>query len=144
MTPVFLQVLDESLTLQLHTLYQNEWWSRGRTLEETRRLVTGGSLLFALVSEESRELIAFARVITDGVFKAFLFDVIVHPGHRSAGLGRLLMDRIFSHPVIRGVRHLELYCQPDRVTYYEALGFSSNPQRELVLMRRERNDGGAG
>jgi hypothetical protein len=29
---------------ELHALYQNEWWSKGRTLEETRKCVDGSQI----------------------------------------------------------------------------------------------------
>ena len=136
MTPVLIHTLTEEQALQLHALYQDEWWSRGRTRAEVHRLLAGDSLLFALCEGESGTLLAFARVLTDGVFKALLFDVIVHPAHRGAGLGRLLMSHILGHPVISQVRHVELYCRPDRTSYYGEFGFTDDAQKEMVLMRR--------
>jgi GNAT superfamily N-acetyltransferase len=136
MTARFINILSEEQTWQLHALYQHEWWSQDRTLEETRRMLSGGSLVFGLAHPENGALLAFARVITDHVFKGLLFDVIVHPDHRGDGLGSALMRHIFSHPVLLGVKHLELYCLPERAGYYEALGFSADVLKDLILMRR--------
>ncbi|HEX2750686.1 MAG TPA: GNAT family N-acetyltransferase [Verrucomicrobiales bacterium] len=136
MKPVIIHTLTENQAQQLHALYQNEWWACERTLEEVHRLLAGNSLLFALCEGDTGTLLAFARVLTDGVFKALLFDVIVHPAHRGAGLGRTLMSHILSHPVVSGVRHVELYCRPDRTSYYGEFGFTDDAQKEMVLMRR--------
>jgi predicted GNAT family N-acyltransferase len=89
------------------------------------------------VDPGTQDLIAFARVITDHVFKAFLFDVIVHPGHRGKGIGNFLLQGIVEHPALIGVRHIELYCQAERVEFYGRHGFSAVLDN-LLLMRRSR------
>ena len=129
-----LETLSEELAGQLHALYQNEWWSAGRTREETTRVLEGSDLTLALV-EEGR-LLGFARVLTDGVFKALIFDVIVAPEKRGSDLGRRLIDEIINHPTLGGVKHFELYCRPGMVPFYEKWGFTGD-LGEIRLMRRE-------
>jgi GNAT superfamily N-acetyltransferase len=122
----FTDRLEERHVHELHALYQNEWWTRGRTLAETRRVLEHSDFLFAFLGEPDGRLVAFARVVTDRVFKALVFDVIVAPDCRSDGLGRMLLDRILAHPVLQGVKHLELYCLPELVPLYEKFGFSTD------------------
>ncbi|MCB0221882.1 MAG: GNAT family N-acetyltransferase [Chrysiogenetes bacterium] len=129
-----LETLSEALADQLHVLYQNEWWSAGRTREETARVLEGSDLTLGLVQEGT--LVGFARVLTDGVFKALIFDVMVAPEQRGSDLGRRLIDEIISHPKLSGVKHFELYCRPRMVPFYEKWGFTSN-LGEIRLMRRE-------
>jgi predicted GNAT family N-acyltransferase len=129
--------LSDSQIAQLHQLYQNEWWSAGRSYTETETCVKNSSLIFALV--EAGELIAFARVLTDGVFKAFLFDVIIAPHKRQQGLGNQLLESIKSHSLIGSVKHLELYCVAELVPYYQLHGFTT-AVGPIHLMRRSRQD----
>ena len=110
---------------------------RGRTLDETRGVVKHSDFVFAFVDEGGR-LVAFARVITDRVFKALVFDVIVAPDRRGDGLGRMLVDHIVTHPVIAGVKHLELYCLPELVPFYEAMGFSTDVGGVRFMRRTPR------
>jgi predicted GNAT family N-acyltransferase len=131
----FTDRLDERHLHDLHALYQDEWWTRGRTLDEARRVVEGSDHVFAICQRSDDRLVAFARVLTDGVFKALIFDVIVAASCRSKGLGRALMTRIVEHPTIAAVRHLELYCRPELKPYYEQWGFSAELP-EVNYMRR--------
>ena len=78
---------------------------------------------------------AFARVLTDGVYKALIFDVIVAGSHRDHGLGRALMDALLEHPRLKSVRHLELYCLPELIPFYRRWGFSDE-LGELRFLRR--------
>lgn len=73
----------------------------------------GSGLVFALREPASRRLVAFARVLSDFVFKAIIFDVIIAPSHRRLGIGEALLRRILAHPRLRRVRDVELYCLPD-------------------------------
>lgn len=130
-----LSALSEAHIVQLHALCQNEWWTAGRSLPDVRAMIEHSDFVFAVVAPDSQQLLAFARVLTDRVFKALLLDVIVHPGHRSAGLGTLLMAHITAHPVLSRVRHIELYCLPEHLEFYQRHGFTSE-LGELRFMRR--------
>lgn len=110
---------------QLHQLYQKEWWTKARTLEDTRKCVANSQLCIALVDTQDN-LIGFARVLTDFTFKALVFDVMIREDQRGKGLGDRLMGLIKSHEQLSGVRHLELYCLPDMNDFYEKHGFTTN------------------
>ena len=129
--------LTEAQVEQLHALYQGEWWTVGRSLADVRTMLEHTDFVFAIAAPDTQELWAFARVITDRVFKALVLDVIVHPNHRSAGLGSFLMAHILAHPVLSRVRHIELYCLPERAEFYQRLGFTSE-LGELRFMRNEK------
>jgi GNAT superfamily N-acetyltransferase len=120
-----LQTLSEAQIGQLHALYQREWWTAGRSLADVRTMLQHSDFVFAIAAPDTQELWAFARVLTDRVYKALVLDVIVHPDHRSAGLGSFLMAHMMAHPVLSRVRHLELYCLRERAAFYERHGFTS-------------------
>ena len=130
-----LSALSEEQAQQLHSLYQREWWTVGRSLADVRTMLQHSDFVFAIAAPDTQELLAFARVLTDRVFKALMLDVIVHPDHRSAGLGSLLMAHIMAHPTLSRVRHIELYCLPERADFYQRHGFTSE-LGELHFMRR--------
>jgi hypothetical protein len=51
---VALDELTSSHVEQLHELYQGEFWSRGPTLDQTRRIVAGSSLNFGFADASQR------------------------------------------------------------------------------------------
>ena len=125
--------LNDSHIEQLHRLYQNEWWSNGRTLETTHKCVENSQLCIALIDTQD-ELIGFARVLTDFTFKAFVFDVIVREDQRENGLGDMLMSLIRSHERLADVAHFELYCLPEMSDFYARHGFTTDVGN-IKLMR---------
>ena len=123
----------------LMELYRSTYWGADRTEQEVRKMLDHTDLVFALIDEDDH-MVGFARVLTDTVYKAFVFDVIVRPDRRGGGLVRQLLDAIFSHPQLAGVKHFELYCRPDVVELYKKWGFST----ELAVQVFMRKDGRKG
>ena len=121
---------------ELHALYQAEWWTRGRSLEDTRRGVAGSQICIGIVDDASH-LQGFARILTDFTFKALIFDVIVAPNQRGTGLGNRIMSLVENHPQLQQVKHFELYCLPEMFPFYEKHGFGTDVG-EIRLMRRSK------
>ena len=129
--------LDEARIGELHQLYQKEWWTNARTLEEVRAVVRGSQLCYGLLNA-SDELVAFARVLTDYIFKALIFDVIVREDFRGQGLGDRLMELIQAEQKLKAVQHFELYCLPDMEPFYAHHGYSPEVSGVRLLRRRAR------
>lgn len=120
---------------QLVDLFQTEWWTKGRTRTDVQKVLKSGGPIFAFVEPVSDDLVAFTRVVTDGVYKAMVFDVIVKSDWRSTGLGGLLMETVMNDPAIVNVKHRELYCLKAMVPFYEKWGFTAEIPG-LSFMRR--------
>lgn len=128
-----LATLSDDHVDQLVALYQGEWWCKGRERPDVETMLRHSDFVFAYGDADGR-LAAFARVLTDRVFKALVFDVIVRPDCRGTGIGRRMLADIQGHPALARVRHLELYCRPELRAFYAAQGFAD--AEGVVLMRR--------
>jgi N-acetylglutamate synthase-like GNAT family acetyltransferase len=110
---------------QLVDLFQAEWWTKGRTKKDVEKALKSGGPVFAYIDPERDELVAFARAMTDGVYKAMIFDIIVKIEWRNTGLGTVLMDAVLNDPTLIDIKHRELYCLDEMVPFYEKWGFTS-------------------
>jgi len=120
---------------QLTDLFQQEWWTKGRQKNDVEKLIAKAGIIFAFIDPLNEELVGFARAMTDGVYKAMIFDIIVKETWRNTGLGRRLMDTIMEDPVLSQVKHRELYCLEEMVPFYEKWGFTAKLPG-LFFMRR--------
>ncbi|MFC6988457.1 GNAT family N-acetyltransferase [Haloplanus sp. GCM10025708] len=119
----------------LHRLYQNEWWTETRDREELPQMLSSSDELFGIENADSRELVAFARVLTDYTYKALIFDFIVAEPHRNEGLGAQLMSEVLGEPRLADVEHFELYCLEEMTGFYAQWEFTEE-LGDLRLMRR--------
>lgn len=118
---------------QLHALYQQMWWSAGRTKEEITTLLKH-SLPFGLINNDNHQLVGFARVLTDTLRFAYIYDVMVSESLRNKGLGKFIIEHILSFPALKNVKYFELTCVNELVDYYKQFGFQDeygnlNPMR---------------
>ena len=74
-----------------------------------------------------RWLIGFARVLTDRVYRATLWDVVVHPDYQKRGVGEELVNRALAHPVLSKVEKFWLNTR-DKFGFYEKFGFVRSDQ----------------
>ena len=125
--------LDEKHIEQLINLYQQCWWAKDRNVEDVEVMLSN-SLIIGILSS-SNSLIGFARILTDGVFKALIFDVIVDEKYRGNGIGEMLINAIVSHPKIMKVKHFELYCKDEMIPFYQKWGFTTKLSN-LNFMRK--------
>jgi len=125
----------EEQTKQLHELYLNEWWSKDRTLLETKKCISGSQICIGVV-DENKKLIGFIRVITDFIFKALIFDLIINKKHRNKGIGKKLMKEILNHNKLNEIIHFELYCLPELENLYKQFGFTSEVGNIHLLRRK--------
>ncbi|NJN01699.1 MAG: GNAT family N-acetyltransferase [Leptolyngbyaceae cyanobacterium SL_1_1] len=124
--------LSKAQIQDLHQLYQTAWWARGRSLDDTRRLVQNTDEVFGLCADESARLIGFSRVLTDYLFRALILDVIVAPDYQGQGLGRILLDAMVNHPALAQVESFGLFCTAEMVPFYEKWGFTDKLTQKLM------------
>lgn len=132
------EMLTEPQIADLHALYQSEWWTQGRSLDDVRIMVENSSLMIGLVDQNER-LVGFCRVLTDFVFRATIYDVIVAAALRGESLGRRLMDSVSRHPRLQRVSTIWLCCNPDVVPFYEKWGFRVFDEGQLWMLKAQRD-----
>ncbi|MBD2337882.1 GNAT family N-acetyltransferase [Calothrix sp. FACHB-156] len=126
--------LTENQILELVDLYKDEFWSKNRKYQDVVKMLAASNIIIAFVTD-SQELIGFTRILTDFVYRATIYDVIIKPTYRKMGLGAKLMDAAINHPQLREVEQIALYCLPEMMPFYQRWGFTSEVG-ELRLMYR--------
>jgi len=109
-------------------LSQSYWETEGIPKEVVERSIRG-SLCFGVYDDQ--EQVGFARVITDGATYAYLCDDYILESHRGKGLGKWLMECIFRHPDLQGLRRWTVVTRDDRL--YRKVGFTPLQEPDTYL-----------
>lgn len=116
--------LDAQAVCSLYT--RVDWWPL-RTEQEMACVLCNH---LAVGAWDADRLIGFARVVSDGHFRAFIEDVVVHPSYQRMGIGRVLLTKL-----IEALPHIEtitLFCEPDLVPFYTQQGFQVYPSQRVM------------
>jgi GNAT superfamily N-acetyltransferase len=89
----------------VHGYLSASYWAKGIPPETVRRSIQN-SLCFGVY--RANQQIGFARVITDRATYAYLADVFVLEAYRGRGLSKWLMECVFAHPELQGLRRWSL------------------------------------
>lgn len=113
---------------ELQDLYRYTLWGKSRSIEGIEAMLEGSSMCFSARYQQT--LVGFCRIITDFVYRASLWDVMVHPDHQGRGLGSVLVDYALTHPVVKKIPLILTYTT-EWISFMESRGFE---RREGTLM----------
>ncbi|OUL21157.1 GNAT family N-acetyltransferase [Nostoc sp. T09] len=126
--------LTDNQIVELVDLYKNEFWSKKRTYQDVAKMLAASNIIIGLV-DEGKQLIGFTRILTDFIYRATVYDVIIKPSHRKMGLGAKLIDAAINHPQLCDVEQIALYCLPEMIPFYQRWDFT-NEVGGIQLMYR--------
>ncbi len=113
---------------RLRRLYDHVGWWPERSAAEIAAVLDGAVAVGAWHGED---LVGFARLVTDGRFRAYVEDVAVHESCRRRGLGTAIVRELLA--AAADIDLTTLFCEPGLVPLYEGLGFRATSQ--VVLHR---------
>jgi ribosomal protein S18 acetylase RimI-like enzyme len=120
--------------VQLQALYElAAFWARDRTGADLTIAISNSNPVIS--AWDGDLMVGFARATSDGVYRATIWDVVVHPDYQGAGIGRKLVETMLSHPLLVRVERVYLMTTHQR-SFYEKIGFTVNASTTMVLLHR--------
>lgn len=116
---------------QLQALLEvGAFWAKKRSIEDLSVAIANSNPVVSVWDGE--RLIGFARATSDGIYRANIWDVVIHPDYRGAGMGRKLVETVLTHPRMNRVERVYLMTTHQQ-RFYERIGFESNSSTTMVL-----------
>lgn len=129
-----IQFSDRSTDIDYYQLQQlftiTAFWAQTRTIEDLQIAVANSEPVISLWDRKT--LIGFARATSDGIYRATIWDVIIHPDYQGRGLGSKLVETVLSHPKMQRVERIYLTTTHQQ-HFYEKIGFQQNSTTTMVL-----------
>jgi ribosomal protein S18 acetylase RimI-like enzyme len=102
---------------EIKELYVSVGWLKHS--EEIIKQVFEASNVLAFATVNGR-IVGFARAITDGVFNAAIYDVIVHPKFQKQGIAREIMEYLLAK--LSNISCIHLISTTGNEGFYKKLG----------------------
>lgn len=127
--------------VQLQELFDiAAFWAQHRTLEDLKTAVAYSAPVISVWDCSPQEdgltsvekLIGFARATSDGVYRATIWDVVIHPDYRGTGLGGQVVQTLLAHPHMNRVERVYLMTTHQQA-FYERIGFTQNSSTTMML-----------
>lgn len=113
----------------IHSFLSGAYWSEGIPIE-TLKIAVENSVCVGVFHLDKQ--VGFARATTDRATFAYIADVYVLEQHRGNGLSKSLLDSLFSHQDLQGLRRMMLATR-DAHDIYKAYGFTELARPEIIM-----------
>ena len=117
---------------ELANLYRFTRWGKSRSQDDIARMLEGSSMCFSVRHDD--HLVAFCRILTDFVYRASLWDIMVHPDHQGKKVGTSLLDYALGHPAVKHIPLIITYTS-ELSSFLTPHGFAPK-EGALMLLRR--------
>jgi N-acetylglutamate synthase-like GNAT family acetyltransferase len=121
---------DIDITQLQALLNLSAFWAKNRSIEDLGIAIANSDPVITMW--DSHSLIGFARATSDGIYRATIWDVVIHPEYRGVGLGSKLVEAVLNHPKIHKVERVYLMTTHQQ-KFYEKIGFIANSTTTMVL-----------
>ncbi|MEM6431812.1 MAG: GNAT family N-acetyltransferase [Deinococcota bacterium] len=128
-TAIRISTTDRPSPEHVQRLFKQTDWADTRSLEGIAIMLEHSSLCISMWDGES--LIGFARALSDGVYRAYLDDVVIDEAYRGRGLGRQLLEAVSDH--LQDIEQISLLCAESRIPFYTKFGFELS---DITYMQR--------
>ncbi|MEA5598245.1 GNAT family N-acetyltransferase [Rivularia sp. UHCC 0363] len=117
--------------LQVQELFSlGAFWAKERNIEDLAEAIKNSEPVITVWNKQ--QLIGFARATSDGIYRATIWDVVIHPDFRGTGLGSRLVETVLSHPRMNRVERVYLMTTHQQ-KFYEKIGFEQNNSTTMVI-----------
>lgn len=125
---------DVNLEQLQKLLKMGAFWAKDRTVAGLAIAIANSKPVVTVWDGDL--LIGHARATSDGVYRANIWDVVINPDYRGAGLGRKLVQTVLAHPHVCNVERVYLMTTHQQ-KFYEHIGFEQNSSTTLVLFNKD-------
>lgn len=123
---------------QLRELFNiTAFWAQERSMSDLNIAIANSEPVITICNDQ--RLIGFARATSDGIYRATIWDVVIHPDYQGTGLGSKLVESLISHPRMSRVERIYLMTTHQQ-GFYERIGFQANSTTTMVLHNQPNLD----
>jgi ribosomal protein S18 acetylase RimI-like enzyme len=87
----------------------------------------------AVAAWDREQLIGFTRAVSDGIFRAYIEDVVVYQHYRNKGVGDRLIEEIITE--LANIDIVSLFCEDKLSNFYQKQSFEKTNQ---IVMHRTK------
>jgi ribosomal protein S18 acetylase RimI-like enzyme len=108
-------------------LYKDAGWWNERTEQDMEKMLSQAMTVGAW---ENNKLIGFARVISDGIFRAYIEHVVIHSSFNRKGIGTRLIAKMIEE--LANIDVISLFCEEDLIAFYNKNEFKKSKSQFVM------------
>lgn len=115
----------------LQSLFKQADWTINRSPLDIQQMLDNSQLTLGVWDDDN--LIGFARVITDNIYRAWIEDVVVDTSYHQQGVGSHIIAKLLIR--LEHIEEVTLNCVAELVPFYEKHGFKNKTVASMHIMQ---------
>ena len=111
-------------------LDRNAFWAKSRTIKDLKKCLASSDVIVSLWVGD--EIVGFGRALTDGIYRAVLWDIVIDQNHQGKGFGTLVMKNLLSSKKIKNTKKLYLMTTNKKL-FYSQFNFEEVTSQNLLI-----------
>ena len=117
-----------------HLLNENTLWAQGRSIKDIKKMLSNSNVVVSLWKEN--HLVGFGRAMSDEIYRAVLWDIVVDKNYQDSGLGKIIVSTILKNDLVLKVE--KVYLMTTNCTnFYSKMGFIIENNQTLMILNND-------
>jgi len=106
-------------------LFESTGWNEEYRLSKQDLATVVRNSWFQVAAFDGDRLVAYGRIVTDGLLHAMVYDLITDRDYRGRGIGSEVLSRLVKECKRARIRDIQLFCARGQRAFYEKRGFKA-------------------
>ena len=111
-------------------LNKNAFWAKNRSINDLRKSLANSDAIISLW--DSNEIVGFGRALSDGVFRAVLWDIVIDKNHQGKGYGKLIVNNLLNSRKLKNTKKIYLMTTNKKL-FYSQIDFKEVTTQSLLI-----------
>ena len=111
-------------------LDDNAFWAKNRTTNDLKKCLANSDVIISLWV--GNEIVGFGRALSDGIYRAVLWDIVIDQNHQGKGFGTLIVKNLLSSKKIKNTKKLYLMTT-NKKFFYSQFDFKEVNSQNLLI-----------
>ena len=111
-------------------LNKNAFWAKNRSINELRKSLANSDAIISLWN--GNEIVGFGRALSDGIFRAVLWDIVIDKNHQGKGYGKLIVNNLLNSRKLKNTKKIYLMTTNKKL-FYSQFDFEEVTSQNLLI-----------
>ena len=111
-------------------LNKNAFWAKNRSINDLRKSLANSDVIISLW--DGNEIVGFGRALSDGVFRAVLWDIVIDENHQGKGYGKLIVNNLLNSRKLKNTKKIYLMTTNKKL-FYSQIDFKEVTTQSLLI-----------
>ena len=111
-------------------LHRNAFWAKDRKINDLRKCLAGSDVIVSIWVD--KEIVGFGRALSDGIYRAVLWDIVIDNNHQGKGYGKIIVQTLLASSKVKHAKKIYLMTTNKKL-FYSQLDFKEVSSQSLLI-----------